>query len=82
MVAYRMGGSTAGAVGRGAGVLCRPALRMVAMGCAKFRFIGGLAAVKQVSKPRMANDVIDNEALTYYLQIVLRWESAGEVRVK
>ncbi len=44
MAAYRIGGSTAGAAGRGADCVCSPALRIVAMGCEeKFRFSGGFA---------------------------------------
>jgi hypothetical protein len=31
--AYRIGGSTTGAAGRGAGCCCKPALRIVDMGC-------------------------------------------------
>ena len=44
MAAYRIGGSTAGATGRGADCVCSPALRIVAMGCEeKLRFSGGFA---------------------------------------
>jgi len=68
--AYRIGGSTTGAADRGG--CCKPALRIVDMGCcAKVRFGGGLPERKKQSLCQRTIFQTSKQEKAYCLQIVL-----------